>query len=131
MNSQQNSEALSNKERAVSFLVQVAGGEVREAYERYVRSDFSHHNPYFRGDKDSLMSAMEEDAAKNPHKTLDLHRAIEEKDMVVVHSHIKQQQDDTGVAVVHIMRFEAGKIVELWDIGQPLPEDSPNNNGAF
>ncbi|MEC3885798.1 nuclear transport factor 2 family protein [Halobacillus sp. HZG1] len=131
MNAQQNSKAFSNKERAVSFLVQVAGGEVREAYERYVNSDFSHHNPYFQGDKDSLMSAMEEDDAKNPRKTLEVHRAIEEKDMVVVHSHIKQQQEDTGVAVVHIMRFEAGTIVELWDIGQPLPEDSPNENGAF
>ncbi|WLR47318.1 nuclear transport factor 2 family protein [Halobacillus litoralis] len=131
MNSKQDSAAFSNKERAVSFLEQVAGGEVREAYQRYVRSDFSHHNPYFQGDKDSLMSAMEEDAANNPHKTLEVHRAIEEKDMVVVHSHIKQHQEDPGVAVVHIIRFEEGEIVELWDIGQPIPKDSPNENGAF
>ncbi|REJ11058.1 nuclear transport factor 2 family protein [Halobacillus trueperi] len=122
---------LSNKERAVSFLKQVADGEVRDAYQTYISSGFSHHNPYFRGDKDSLMRAMEEDASKNPHKALEVHRVIEEKDFVVVHSHIKQNPEDTGVAVVHMMRFENGKIIELWDIGQPIPEDTPNENGAF
>ncbi|MYL49859.1 nuclear transport factor 2 family protein [Halobacillus litoralis] len=131
MSSEQNNTASTNKERAVSFLKQVADGEVREAYRTYISPGFSHHNPYFRGDADSLMVAMEEDASKNPHKTLEVHRAIEEKDIVVVHSHIKQQQEDTGVAVVHMMRFENGQIVELWDVGQPIPEDSLNENGAF
>ncbi|MBX0356832.1 nuclear transport factor 2 family protein [Halobacillus sp. Nhm2S1] len=131
MSSEQNTTAASNKERAVSFLKQVAGGEVRGAYQKYIHPDFSHHNPYFRGDKDSLMSAMEEDASRNPQKTLEVHRAMEEERIVVVHSHIKQHQEDNGVAVVHMMRFEEGKIIELWDIGQPLPEDSPNENGAF
>ncbi|RDY70643.1 nuclear transport factor 2 family protein [Halobacillus sp. SY10] len=125
------SASLSNKERAVSFLKQVADGEVRDAYQTYISSGFSHHNPYFQGDKGSLMRAMEEDASKNPHKTLEVHRAIEEKDFVVVHSHIKQNQEDTGAAVVHMMRFDNGKIIELWDIGQPIPEDTPNENGAF
>jgi hypothetical protein len=30
--------------------------------------DFRHHNPYFRGDAESLMAAMEENARKNPDK---------------------------------------------------------------
>ncbi|GEN52645.1 nuclear transport factor 2 family protein [Halobacillus faecis] len=129
--SSENTAAGSNKERAISFLKQVAGGEVRGAYQKYIHPDFSHHNPYFRGDQDSLMIAMEEDASKNPQKTLEVHRAIEEEEIVVVHSHIKQYQEDIGVAVVHMMRFEEGRIVEMWDIGQPLPEDSLNENGAF
>ncbi|MBN9654150.1 ester cyclase [Halobacillus sp. GSS1] len=131
MNTKQNNDSGSNKERAVSFLKQVVDGEVTEAYQRYIHPDFFHHNPYFRGDKDSLRSAMEEDASSNPDKTFKVNRAIEEKDIVVVHSHIKQQQEDMGVAVVHMMRFADGQIVEMWDIGQPLPEDSPNENGAF
>ena len=32
---------------------------------------------------------------------------------------------DRGIALVHIFRFEAGRIAELWDIGQPVPENSP------
>lgn len=33
--------------------------------------------------------------------------------------------------VVHLLRFRGGKIVEIWDCGQPVPADSPNSDGAF
>lgn len=121
----------SNKDKAVSFLQLVATGEVREAYRRYIGPEFIHHNPYFRGDADSLMLAMEENAAKNPHKILEVKRALEEGDLVAVHSHIKQTQEDIGAVVVHIFRFSNDSIVELWDVGQPIPEESPNENGVF
>ncbi len=119
------------REKAVSFLQLVASGDVREAYSKYIGPDFRHHNAFFRGDADSLMLAMEENAAKNPHKTLEVKRVIEEGDTVVVYSHVKQTQEDFGAAVVHIFRFRNDLIVELWDVGQPIPENSPNENGVF
>ena len=119
------------KEKAVSFLQLVASGEVREAYRRYISLDFRHHNPFFQGDAESLMLAMEENAAENPNKILEVKRVIEEGDLVAVHSHVKQKQDDLGGAVVHIFRFHNNFIVELWDVGQPIPENSPNENGVF
>ena len=51
---------MSNKERAISFLRLASSGNVREAYETYVHPDFRHHNPYFPGDRASLLVAMEE-----------------------------------------------------------------------
>ncbi|UED73578.1 nuclear transport factor 2 family protein [Brevibacillus sp. DP1.3A] len=119
------------KENAVSFLQLVASGNVREAYQRHTGPNFRHHNPFFRGDAHSLMLAMEENAAKNPHKTLEVKRAIEEGEIVAVHSHVKQNQEDLGGAVVHIFRFHNDQIIELWDVGQPIPDDSPNENGMF
>jgi hypothetical protein len=90
---------LSLKEKAVSFLQLVASGKVREAYQTYIGPDFRHHNPYFRGDADSLMLAMEENAALNPNKILEVKLAIQEKDTVAVHSHVKQNPKDFGGAV--------------------------------
>ncbi|WP_068614605.1 nuclear transport factor 2 family protein [Paenibacillus tuaregi] len=119
------------KEKAVSFLQLVASGEVREAYRRYIGPDFRHHNPFFRGDADSLMLAMEENAAQNPDKVLEVKHALQEKDLVTIHSHIRQNPEDPGAAVVHIFRFHNDLIVELWDVGQPIPENSPNVNGMF
>ncbi|MBP1934736.1 nuclear transport factor 2 family protein [Ammoniphilus resinae] len=121
----------SQKEKAVAFLQQVASGEVRGTYQKYIGPDFRHHNPYFRGDADSLMLAMEENAAKNPHKIFEVKRVIEEGEIVAVHSHVKQNPGDLGGAVVHIFRFHSGQIVELWDVGQPIPENCPNENGVF
>ena len=49
--------------------------------------------------------------------------------VVAVHSHVRQKPDDLGAAVVHIFRFENGRIVELWDLGQEAPAQSPNQYG--
>jgi hypothetical protein len=32
---------------------------------------------------------------------------------------------------VHIFRFQNDLIAELWDIGQAVPENSPNQFGMF
>jgi predicted SnoaL-like aldol condensation-catalyzing enzyme len=58
-------------------------------------------------------------------------RIIAEGDFVVTHSHVRQEPSDLGAAVVHIFRFENGRIVELWDLGQSVPEQSPNQYGMF
>ena len=119
------------KEAAISFLELVAFGKIREAFERHIVTDFCHHNPYFRGDAESLMQAMEENAAQSPNKTLEVKHAIADRNTVAIHSHIKQDPMDRGAAVIHIFRFEGERIVELWDVGQAIPEESPNDHGMF
>ena len=121
----------SHKDAAMEFLRLAASGSVREAYQKYVAAGFRHHNPHFRGDAESLAAGMEENAAKFPDKKLEIQRAIEEGDLVAVHSRVRMKPGDAGVAVVHIFRFKASLIAELWDIGQPAPENSPNEHGMF
>lgn len=123
--------AESNKETAISFLKLAASGNVREAYSKFVGPGFKHHNPYFEGSAETLMTAMEENARQNPNKSLEVKRAIAEGDLVAVHSHVRLKPEDRGGAVVHLFRFEDGRILELWDLGQPLPEKSPNQYGMF
>jgi predicted SnoaL-like aldol condensation-catalyzing enzyme len=119
------------KDRAVSFLKLAASGRVDEAYGQYVGAAFLHHNPYFRGDAASLKAAMAENAAQNPGKVFEVKRALEDGDLVAVHSDVRQKPEDPGAAVVHLFRFENGRIVELWDVGQPLMDEGPNEHGMF
>ena len=74
---------------------------------------------------------MEKNAHQNPDKTLEVKHVIGEGAFVAVHSHVRQNPDDRGGAVVYIFRFENDRIVELWDVGQPVPEESPNQYGMF
>ena len=74
---------------------------------------------------------MEENAKQNPDKSLEVKRVIAEGGFVVVHALVRHKPGDLGVALVHIFRFENGHIVELWDLGQPVPEKSPNQYGMF
>ena len=121
----------SNKTAAIAFLELASSGKVSDAYSKFVGAEFKHHNPFFEGSAESLRAGMEENARQNPDKVLEVKRAIAEGDFVAVHSHVKQNPGDRGGSVVHIFRFENGRIVELWDIGQPVPEKSPNSHGMF
>ena len=122
---------VNHKEAAVAFLELASSGKVREAYSQFVGSGFRHHNPFFEGSAQSLMAGMEENARQNPGKVLEVKRVIADGELVVVQSHVRQQPGASGAAVVHIFRFEHGRIVELWDVGQPVPEQSPNQYGMF
>jgi predicted SnoaL-like aldol condensation-catalyzing enzyme len=122
---------MSQKQTAITFLTLSTSGKIREAYERHVAPNFRHHNAFFKGDRASLMTAMEANAKQNPNKTLIVKQALEDGDRVALFSHVKLKPEDAGIALVHIFRFEKGQIVELWDLGQPIPPDSPNENGMF
>lgn len=121
----------SNSQIATEFLALAASGKVREAYERHVADSFTHHNAYFPGDRESLLVAMEQSAASEPNKAFSVKQVIESGDRVAVLSHLQRDQANQEYAVAHILRFEASKIVEMWDIAQEVPKDSPNALGMF
>ncbi len=119
------------KDAAIDFLTRVVAGDIRGAYERYVGKSFRHHNPYFPGDTESLRKAMEEDEARNPGKQLDVQVAVQDGDYVAVHSRLRRAGGDSAWAVVHIFRFEHGRIAEMWDVVQAVPAEIVNRNGMF
>ncbi|MGH8928640.1 MAG: nuclear transport factor 2 family protein [Acidimicrobiia bacterium] len=121
----------SHKQAALEFLRLSAAGRPREAFDAYVGPNFRHHNPHFPSDAESLIVGMEKNAAENPGKVLEVLRAIEDGDVVAVHARIRLQPDDPGWSVIHVFRFEAAEIVELWDVGQEVMKDSPNEAGMF
>lgn len=119
------------KEMALHFLKLSAQGNSREAFKLYAGKIFKHHNVHFKGDADTLMIAIEEDAKANPDKIFEIQRALEDGDLVAVHSRFRQNPNDTDWAVMHIFRFENDKIMELWDFAQAAPTEMINENGMF
>ena len=116
----------------ISFLEMAARGEVKTAYDRFIAPRFLHHNQYFKGDRASLMNAMEEGHKASPNKSLKVKQIFEDGDTVITHSLVtRKNAGELPIAVVHFFRFKNKKIVELWDLGQELHKNSPNKNGAF
>ena len=120
---------MTKKEIATSFLKMAGLADVRQAYEKFVAADFIHHNQYFKGDRTSLMNAMEEANKAEPNRSLEVKYIYEDGDTVITHSHVVK--DKMEIAVVHIFRIPKDKIVELWDLGQVMEKDSPNEHGMF
>lgn len=119
------------KEAAIEFLTLAAAGNTQEAFAKYVGPAFRHHNPYFRSDADSLRDAMQENAVAQPGKVFEVQRALQDGELAAVHSKLTMPDPAQVISVVHILRFAGGKIVELWDIGQFVPDHCPNEIGMF
>lgn len=120
---------MNRKQMAMDFLKLAGTGKVQEAYDRFIATDFIHHNQYFKGDRQSLLTAMEEAHQSSPNKIVAPKFAIEEGDKVMTYSHVAK--DEMDIVVCHIFRFKGDKVVELWDVGQVIDKNSPNENGAF
>jgi predicted SnoaL-like aldol condensation-catalyzing enzyme len=119
------------QERAAQFLQLASSGSVDDAYARFVAPAGKHHSPHFATGFDALKTGMKENYRQFPNKQLTLKHALSEADLVAIHSHLVLEPGDLGVAVLHLFRFEDGKIVELWDFAQPVPAESPNADGLF
>jgi predicted SnoaL-like aldol condensation-catalyzing enzyme len=123
---------MGRKESAATFLKMAGSGKTEDAYAKFISASFIHHNQYFRGDRESLKLAMAEVHEKSPNKLIDVKQVFEDGDFVITHSLVvRRNPSDQDIAVVHIFKFEGDKVVELWDLGQLLSKDSPNENGAF
>lgn len=120
---------MNKKEIAVTFLKLASSGKVRESYDKFIHPRFIHHNVYFKGDRESLLKGMEENARQFPDKTYETLRALEDGDLVAVHGKVVLAPKVYGV--IHIFRFEEGKIIELWEASQEELKVTPNANGLF
>jgi predicted SnoaL-like aldol condensation-catalyzing enzyme len=104
--------------------------QVAAAFDRYVGATYTQHNPLAADGRAAAISFLSGFLEKNSVR-YDIVRVIAEGDLVAVHSHVTFNSEGRGNAVVDIFRFEHGKIVEHWDVVQPVPEKAANSNTMF
>ena len=92
---------------------------------------YTQHNPMVGDGPESFVPAINGMLGAFPDFWIEAKRVIAEGDLVVIHSHVKMTKDELGNAVADIFRVADGKIVEHWDIIQPVPEDPANSNTMF
>lgn len=122
---------MTNKEITQGFLKLASKVQSRKAFELYVADNFKHHNINFKGDGNTLMIVLEENAKKYPDLISEIKRVLEGGNFVAVHSHARATPNDLGLSLMHIFQFDNDKILELWDFGQAVPENMVNENGMF
>lgn len=89
------------------------------------------HNPRIADGFDGLEKFIEGLARDFPGISLDIKRLVAEGDHVVAHVHGIRVPGQAGTSIIDIFRFEDGRIVEHWDVMQPIPDSAANANTMF
>ena len=113
------------------FELAFVNREAAQAAERYLGAAYKQHNPTAPDGREVFPDLIGGLFAQAPEASFHLKRAVAEDDLVVLHYQLKMTPDDLGQAVVDIFRVQDGRIVEHWDVMQPVPAESANTNGMF
>jgi len=102
-----------------------------EAVTQYVGTTYRQHNPLAQDGPVGFVQFVTGFLGQFPEASLEIKRVVAEGDLVATHSLLKTGPDDRGTAAADFFRLEDGKVVEHWDVLQPVPEISANDNSML
>jgi predicted SnoaL-like aldol condensation-catalyzing enzyme len=98
---------------------------------QYLGSRYTQHNPVAADGPEGLKAFIAFLKDKFPSNRSEIKRIFADGDYVIVHVHAVREPGTRGNAIIDIFKLENGKVVEHWDVIQPIPEKAANNNGMF
>jgi len=120
-----------NKKVVLDFYEKGLNQKDFEAAAKYFGPKYIQHNPTAPDGIEGFKAFIAMRKEKFPNAKSEIKRVLAEGDFVMLHVHGVREPGERGVAIVDIFRLENGKIVEHWDVIQPIPEKPANNNGMF
>jgi predicted SnoaL-like aldol condensation-catalyzing enzyme len=112
-----------NKQTVARVFDAFRAGDIA-AFDDLIVVDYVQHNPQ----AGNGLQAVKDFFAPIGPVDVDVHRVVAEGDLVAVHSNYKT----FNMAGVDIFRFnQDGKIIEHWDVTQPIPETTASGNDMF
>lgn len=104
--------------------------DVEKAFNEYVAENYIQHNPNILDGREAAITALKPKFS-NPDAIFDIKRIIVDGNMAVIHLHGRMNKTHAGGAVADIYRLDNGKIVEHWDVLQPIPNKAVNPHPMF
>ena len=120
-----------NKKAVVEFYEKALNQKDFEAAATYFGHHYVQHNPNAPDGIEGFKAFLGFLREKFPQSKSEIKRVFAEGDYVILHVHAVRTPGERGSAIVDIFKLENGKIVEHWDVVQPIPEKAANPNGMF
>jgi predicted SnoaL-like aldol condensation-catalyzing enzyme len=122
-----------NKATVAAFYQKALNeGDVETAFRLYAGTTYRQHNPLIEDGMEGVRKFVSWIRENHPDARGEVKNIFADGDYVILHSHWHGLSDNPrGEAVADIFRLQNGKVVEHWDIIQPIPEIAANNNTMF
>ena len=120
-----------NKKAVVEFYDKAINQKDFGAASAYPGPRYTQHNPNAADGPEGLKAFLAFLKDKFPNNRSDIKRIFADGDFVIVHVHAVREPGTRGNAIIDIFKLENGKVVEHWDVVQPIPEKPANTNGMF
>ena len=120
-----------NKKAVVEFYEKAINQKDFEAASKFFGPRYTQHNPNAADGPEGLKAFLEFLKEKFPASRSEIKRVFTDGDFVILHVHAVRDPGTRGSAIIDIFKLENGKIVEHWDVVQPIPEKAANSNGMF
>jgi predicted SnoaL-like aldol condensation-catalyzing enzyme len=120
-----------NKKTVAAFEEAALNQKDFDAASKYLGPHYTQHNPNAADGPEGLKGYITFLRDKFPNSHSESKHIFADGDYVIVHDHAVREPGTRGFAIVNIYKLENGKVVEHWDVIQPIPEKAANNNGMF
>jgi len=120
-----------NKKIVAAFYDAAVNQKDFEKASQYLGARYTQHNPLAADGREGFKGFITFLKDKFPNNRSEIKRIFADGDYVIVHVHAVREPGTRGNAIVDIFKLENGKVVEHWDVIQPIPEKVANDNGMF
>jgi len=120
-----------NKKIVAAFYDAALNQKDFEKPSQYLGARYTQHNPLAADGREGFKGFITFLKDKFPNNRSEIKRIFADGDYVIVHVHAVREPGTRGNAIVDIFKLENGKVVEHWDVIQPIPEKATNDNGMF
>ncbi|MGY4175253.1 putative SnoaL-like aldol condensation-catalyzing enzyme [Bradyrhizobium sp. USDA 4518] len=120
-----------NRKAVLAFYEKGLNQKDADAALAYVGNRYVQHNPGAADGPEGFRKFIGFLREKFPNSHSEIKRSFVDGDYVILHVHAVREPGTRGNAIVDIFKLEDGKIVEHWDVAQPIPENPANSNTMF
>ena len=120
-----------NRQAVLAFYDKGLNQKDADAALAYVGDRYTQHNPNAQDGPEGFRKFIAFLREKFPNSHSEIKRSFVDGDYVILHVHAVREPGTRGNAIIDIFRLENGKVVEHWDVVQPIPETSANSNTMF
>lgn len=117
-----------NRQAVLDFYMSVLQGAQYYRVSEFLDPNYKQHRPGLVDGAEGVINFVRGEHARVPGFKLEILRCFVDGDYVIVHMHAHLQPAEPDRAVMDIFRCKNGKLLEHWDVDQPVPAPSAAGN---